>query len=117
MYHLTFAVDLNKSQILKILHVIWMCPPVGKVDSPYSTTLLTLTPIFERYVVLWGSKTGYQKDMRLRVQNMITVVGSLGNIIGGVLFDHFNEHENLHFDDEFDLKITRKVVKVQVWIC
>jgi hypothetical protein len=39
---------------------------VYKVDDPYLVTFLIRTPIFELYVLWWGSKNGYQKDMSLR---------------------------------------------------
>ena len=54
-------------------------------------------------MVLWGSKIGCQKEIKLHVQNMINVVGSLVNIIGGDLYENFNEYENLHFDNKFEL--------------
>ena len=46
------------------------------------------TPIFESYVVRCGSKNGYQKDVcvieiGLRVKNLITILGSKANMIGG----------------------------------
>ena len=46
------------------------------------------TPIFEWYVVWYGSNNRYQKGImcleaiRLRDQNMITILGSIVNIIG-----------------------------------
>ena len=50
------------------------------------------------------SKAGYQKDISLNeiglcAQSMITILGSVVNIIWGI-YRAFNEHENLHCDNE-----------------
>ena len=59
--------------------------------------------------MIWcASKNGYQrdicsKDFGLRAQNMMTILGSIINIIiwgKGDLYDHFNEHKILDFDKE-----------------
>ena len=59
-----------------------------KVDMPNLVAELNQTPISEWYVVRCGSKSGYQKDMclkgiRLRSQNMITILGPIVNVLGG----------------------------------
>ena len=65
---------------------------VYKVDDPYSVTFLIRTPIFESYVVCWGSKNGYQKDMNLRELDY--------------LLKEFDIHSSLnsqhHWDDLYD---------------
>ena len=52
-----------------------------KVDVPNSVAYINWTRVFECYVVRYGSKNGYQKDMCLKVirlcaQNMIAILGS-----------------------------------------
>ena len=37
--------------------------------------------------------------VRMCVQNMITTLGSVVNIIGGDVDDHLMTHENLNFDN------------------
>ena len=59
-----------------------------------------------------GSKNRHQKDMRfkeigLRAQIFSTVLGSMVNVTvrqGEESILPFNEHENLHFDNEKDIK-------------
>ena len=70
----------------------------NKVDVPNSVTYLYWTPIFEWYGVWCCSKNKYQKDMcsietGLCVLNMIIMLASIINIIGGDLL--CNEHKNL----------------------
>ena len=65
---------------------IFLSYPI-KVDVPNSIIDLSWAPIFGLYVVMCGSKDLYQKDMcskenALYVQNMITILASLGAIIG-----------------------------------
>jgi hypothetical protein len=65
---------------------------ISKVDMPKLVTSLNQTPIFQWYVVWFGSKNGYQEDMCLReirlcAHNMITILGSMLNVIGGT-YDH-----------------------------
>jgi hypothetical protein len=49
----------------------------------------------------WGCKNGYQKgiiclrEIGLRAHNMLIILGSFVNMIGGSLYDRLNEHENL----------------------
>jgi hypothetical protein len=55
---------------------------------PNLVTHRNLTPIFEWYVVQCDPKTKYQNDIcikvtRLRAQNMLTILGSIVNIIWG----------------------------------
>ena len=60
-----------------------------KVDIPNSVTCLTRTPIFRWYVVRCGPKNVYQKiimclkELGLQAQNMVTILSSIVNIIGG----------------------------------
>ena len=63
-------------------------PKRNEVDNPSSNTFLIGTSIFEWYVVLHGSKNVYQKDtclkeIGLHVQNMMTILSSIANIIEG----------------------------------
>ena len=57
-------------------------------------------------VVGCGSKNKHRKDimclkeMALCAQNMLTILGSIVNIIGGTYIWPCDEHKNLHFDDE-----------------
>ena len=59
-----------------------------KVDGPYSVIVLIKSTIIEWYVVRCGFKHGYQKAMclkgiRLRAQNMITILKSIvDNTVG-----------------------------------
>ena len=68
---------------------------------PTSVFYLEETFIFE-----WrGSKNEYQKDMCLKeiglyVQNMMTILSILVNIIGGEPIWPLNEHNNPYFDNE-----------------
>ena len=65
-----------------------------KVDVPISITYLNWTSFFKWYVVMCGSKNGhkkymYLKEIGLRAQYMMTILGSIVNIIGrGNLYDH-----------------------------
>ena len=59
-----------------------------KIDMLDSVTYLNRTPIFEWYMVRFGSKDGHQKDIclkeiGLRAQTIITVLGSVVNLLGG----------------------------------
>ena len=61
---------------------------LSKVDNPYVVAFLIRTPIFEWYGVWCGSETGYQKAMclkeiGLRAPDMMTILDSIFNIIGG----------------------------------
>ena len=88
-----------------------------KVNGPNSVTDLDREPIFEWYAVRCGFKNGAQKyiclnDIGLHVQNMITILGLIINIIlfyfGGRAIWPFNEHENLHFDHEKDINMSSR---------
>ena len=82
---------------------------VTKVDVLKSNKVLIWTPVFEWYVARCRSKNGHQKDMRikeigLRAQNMPTILGSRLNRQHnwgerGHIWP-FNEHYNVHFDNE-----------------
>ena len=55
---------------------------------PNSSTEIIWIPVFKYYVVICGSKNRHQKDLhakeiRLHAQNMITILGSMVNMIGG----------------------------------
>lgn len=57
---------------------------------PNADTYLNQPPIFEWYVVTCGCKNGHQIDIcseeiGLRAQHLVTVLGSVVNIIGGGL--------------------------------
>ena len=61
-----------------------------------------------------GSKNKYQKNVclkesELHAQNLITILGSIVNIMGRRIWP-FNEdeNENLHFDDEQDIYMSSK---------
>jgi hypothetical protein len=59
---------------------------------PNSATYLTQTPILKWFVVWCGSQNMYQKNMllketRLYAQNMMTIMGSMGSMIGGGVYD------------------------------
>ena len=62
-----------------------------KVRVANSDTAIIWTPIFEWYVVRCGSKNGHQTDkcfeIGLCTQNMLTILGSMLNMIGD-LYDH-----------------------------
>ena len=57
---------------------------------PNSITYLNWTPIIEWYVVWCGSKNKYQKAIFNKrwdyVLKMVTILGSITNIIGGDLY-------------------------------
>ena len=83
-----------------------------KVDNPYSVAFLIRAPIFEWYVVWCGSKNGYQKGIMclkgigLCVKNLITILGSTYNIMGGDLYDHLMSTRILHFVSELDIHMS-----------
>ena len=58
-----------------------------EVDVHNSVAYFHWTHIIECYVVRYGSKNGYQKDVlkeiRLLALNMIAILGSIVNIVGG----------------------------------
>ena len=61
--------------------------------------------MFEQYVVRCGSQTWhregivYFKVIGLHAQYILTILGSIVNMIGGLIWP-LDEQENLHFDDE-----------------
>ena len=63
-----------------------------KQSRPNSINYLKQTPIFEWCVLRCGSKNGHQKDIMhfkeigLRAQNLLTILGSIFNMIGGPIF-------------------------------
>ena len=75
-----------------------------KKDVPNLVTYLIRTSIFEWYVVRCGFKNEHQKDVS---QEMITILGSIGNNMEGPIWP-FNEHKNLHFDNEEDIHVSSK---------
>jgi hypothetical protein len=79
------------------------------VDNPYLVPFLIRISIFEGNVVWCAPRTDNTttclKEIGLCVQNNITILSSIVIIIwwwwvGGYLYDHFNEHKNLHYDNE-----------------
>ena len=61
-----------------------------KVQLPKSNTIIIWTPIVEWYVVRCGSKNWCQKDMclkeiGLRAQDILTILGSLVNMIEEII--------------------------------
>jgi len=54
-----------------------------------------------------GTKNTSLKENGLHAQNMLTILGSIVNMIG-VTYMTLNEHENLHFDDEEDIYMSSK---------
>lgn len=46
------------------------------------------------------------KRVGISAQNMLTIIGSTININWDDLYDHFDEHENLHFDNAYDIHMT-----------
>ena len=64
------------------------------------------TAIFEWCVVGCGSKNGYQKNMCLKeiglhAQNLLTILGSIINIIGGLPFNELEESLTLIMNEIF----------------
>ena len=60
------------------------------------------------------------KEIVLCVQNIQTNIGSTCNMFGGAIWS-FDEHKNLHFDNEWDIHMNSKNVKlvptmVSIWI-
>lgn len=53
----------------------------------------------------------YLKEIELRFQNILTILGSILNIIGGTIWP-LNEYDNLHFDNEYDLICTLEILKL-----
>ena len=96
-YHTMWPVGLGNTEILtNKVEMREMCLDL--------VAHLNWKPMFEWYVIWCGCKDGYHKDMclkrvRLHAQNMITILGSIVNIIGRHIWP-FNEHKNLHFDNE-----------------
>ena len=113
-------------QLARILHYAWVNHN-GKVGNPNSITILNQKPILEWYVVRCGSNKGYQKDMWLKeiglhAQSIITILSSIGSIIGerGHVWP-FDELKNLHFGMNmifiWALKIMRTAATASIWIC
>lgn len=50
--------------------------------------------VFDRFVDTYGSKNGHQEDtshskeIALRAQDLLTILGSVGDIIGEINYDH-----------------------------
>lgn len=78
-------------QVLKLSLCTWCYLTLTlstKVDNPISITCLMHTFIFEWLMIWCGSKNGYQKicvpkDIGLYARNMINILSSIMNIIGG----------------------------------
>jgi hypothetical protein len=74
---------------------------VSKVDVPNSVTNLNKTLTFEWCVVRCGPKTNMKEDtgleeIGLHAQNMITILGSLHNIIRGAYMIIQRTRESSH---------------------
>ena len=81
---MNFASQLHAS--LDHLDKAFLCL-CHKVDMPNSITSLDQTPMFESYVNKCDSNNGYQNGVCLReigphAQNMLSIIGSIFNIIG-----------------------------------
>jgi hypothetical protein len=85
-------------------------------------TYLNQTPIFEWYVIRWGSKNAYWKDMcskkiGLCGQNMITILGSIVNMIGGPVLP-FNELDFMSHELDFHMSFDNyEGSDYGLWIC
>lgn len=71
-----------------------------KVDVPNSITYLNPTLIFEWYLIRCGSENGYQTYMWTTCSNMITIPGSIVNIVEGGFYDQMMLTLEL-IDEEF----------------
>ena len=88
-----------------------------KANVPNSFTHLTQTTIFEWYVVCCGFKNGRQKytclkEIGLHAQDMITILGSIFNIIDRGPEDHiwpFKKHINLYCNNVQDIHMSSKI--------
>ena len=78
--------------------------------------LSLLGHVYFKWCVNWhGFKNGYQEDMfrkeiGLRAQHTNTILSSIIDIIGlgGGVYDPFNEHKYLQFDNEQDIRTGSK---------
>jgi hypothetical protein len=84
---------------------------------------ITWILIFERYVVMCEFKDYHHKDMfikkaKLSIQNMLTILGSIVNKVGGT-FMTANEHKNVHFGEILIQapQIMRLMAMSMIWIC
>ena len=69
------------------------------------TFFFNQTAIFEWFVIMRVSTNGHQnetclKEIELHAQNMMTILGSIGNIIGVDLDDHLMSSRIFTFDNE-----------------
>ena len=57
--------------------------------------------MFEWYVVGCANKNKHQNDKKISLcaQNMLTILGSIENMIGENHVRSLNEHKDLHFDN------------------
>ena len=46
-----------------------------------------------------GTRRHVLNEIGLRAQNLLIVIGSIVNIIGGDLYDHLRKKDNLHFNN------------------
>ena len=67
------------SQVCRNLNA-WKAP---EVDVPKFNIAIIWTPVFEWCVVRCRSKNKCQKEIRLRAQNMLTLLGAIVNMTGG----------------------------------
>jgi hypothetical protein len=99
--------ELATSKFTWIQLVFWV-----RVDNdPYSVTFLIGTHIFQWYTVWCGSKNQKAhpclQGIKLCAQNMITIIGSIINIIkGGGSYDHRRSMKIFHLTIEWDIHLS-----------
>ena len=76
-------------QNLTFLGAIYLLAVITMVDAPRMNKIIMWTPIFEWYVLRCGSKNGAYKytclkEIGLRSQNMLSILGSIVNMIWGI---------------------------------
>jgi hypothetical protein len=74
---------------------------VDDVPSSHVAVNVDTNPTFKRHTIRNASKNNHHKrHVGLSAPNMQIILDTIVNTVAGKLYDHFNEHENLHFDDE-----------------
>ena len=48
------------------------------------------------------------QEIGSHMQNMLTILGPIVNMIGRIYIWPLNEHKNLHFDNEWDIHMSSK---------
>ena len=99
------------------------------VDIPNSNILaLFWTLIFDWYVVRCGSENQHQKvvcstQIRPSAQNMMIIIGSIGNTIEGACIYAWSltEHNTLYFHNEYDSNVSSisdmLMAMDMIWMC